>query len=246
MVFWRSSLRFLPVLFGVFAAGCAIYPEAYDGPVVSYAVKSGDTIASLSRRTGVPADSIIEINELDDPDELSAGQILYFPQGAKLARMPTRSLTAPAPSPLVGDLSFVKHSGAAPFIGKLYWPVHGGKLGSHFGARSGNFHEGIDIRADLGTSVYAAHDGVVVFSGKLWRGYGNMMILKGEGIYTVYAHNNANFLDDKEVVRAGDEIATVGQSGNASGPHLHFEVRLDDSRGYKVAVNPLIFLNGNY
>ncbi len=219
-----------------------MYSPVYEGPVVSYAVKSGDSLLSLSQRTGVPVDSIIEMNELDDPDELTAGQILYFPRGARLAREPEKSLTAGAPSPLIGDFTFVKQSDAAPMIGRLRWPVDGGTLGSHFGARSGNFHEGIDIRAEIGTSIFAAHDGIVVFSGRLWSGYGNMMVIKGDGIYTVYAHNNANFLDDQDTVRAGDEIATVGQTGNASGPHLHFEVRLDDAHGYKVAVNPLIFL----
>ena len=226
--------------------GCATYTHSFDGPTTPYVVQRGDTLGSLSDRTGVPLDSIIDINEIDDPDTLQVGQILYLPSNAKVERAPSKSITSAQPSPLVGDFSFVKYSDAEPLIGKLLWPVEEGKMGSKFGARSGRFHEGMDIRADIGRAVFAAHDGTVVFSGKLWSGYGNMIVLKGEGLYTIYAHNNINFVGDGDQVKAGDEIATVGQSGNASGPHLHFEVRIDDLQGYKVAVNPLIFLRDKY
>ena len=239
-MFCRRVFRSVFTVLAVFAAGCSVYREPYDGPVMPYAVQRGDTITDISRRSGVDVDSIIEINELDDADTLRAGQILYLPGSQRARWQPDKSPSAP--EPLVADLSFVRRSSASPLIGKLYWPVEGGKLGSHFGERSGNFHEGVDIRAEIGTSIFAAHDGVVAFSGKLWSGYGNMIIIKGDGLYTVYAHNNMNFLEEGDEVERGDEIATVGKSGNASGPHLHFEVRIDDDRGYKVAVNPLIFL----
>ncbi len=99
-------------------------------------------------------------------------------------------------------------------------------IGSPFGARWGKPHEGIDLPAPVGTPVFAAADGRVVYAGHGVRGYGNMVVLKHAGdLLTVYAHNSALLVAQGQPVRAGDRIALVGQSGHATGPHLHFEVR---------------------
>jgi murein DD-endopeptidase MepM/ murein hydrolase activator NlpD len=99
-------------------------------------------------------------------------------------------------------------------------------VGSSFGARDGRRHEGIDLPAPTGTPVYAAADGHVAYAGNGVRGYGNMVVLRHAGdLLTVYAHNAVLLVSQGAPVRAGDRIALVGQSGHATGPHLHFEVR---------------------
>ena len=80
----------------------------------------------------------------------------------------------------------------------------------------------------------AAANGEVIYSGAL-RGYGNIVILRhNDGLVTIYAHNQKNLVREGERVRRGRVIARVGQTGRASGPHLHFEVRKDN-----LARNPL-------
>jgi murein DD-endopeptidase MepM/ murein hydrolase activator NlpD len=118
------------------------------------------------------------------------------------------------------------------------WPL-AGRLSSSFGKRAQGHHDGIDITAPKGTSVYAARDGKVIFSDRL-SGYGNVLILEHSGGYTtVYAHNDANLVGKGARIRRGDRIATVGDTGRARGPHLHFEVRKSN-----VARNPLYYLPG--
>jgi murein DD-endopeptidase MepM/ murein hydrolase activator NlpD len=98
-------------------------------------------------------------------------------------------------------------------------------------------HDGIDISAPRGTAVRAAAAGRVLYSDRL-RGYGNLVILDhGDGFATVYAHNTRNDVSAGERIAAGQVIATVGETGQTSGPHLHFEVREDN-----VARDPLAYL----
>lgn len=113
-------------------------------------------------------------------------------------------------------------------------------LTSNFGPRWGKFHEGIDMKAYTNTNIYAAHDGVVVYSDKWMRGYGYMVVIKGHGIMTAYAHNNRNFVKVGQKVKKGEKLAAVGATGHATGPHLHLEVRVPVNRRW-YAVNPNFF-----
>ena len=118
----------------------------------------------------------------------------------------------------------------------LSWPI-AGQITSKYGPRRGSFHDGLDISAPLGTPILAAASGEVIYSGAL-RGYGNLVILRhSDGYVTVYAHTQKNLVQEGERVRRGQVIARVGQTGRASGPHLHFEVRKDN-----LARNPLRYL----
>ena len=118
----------------------------------------------------------------------------------------------------------------------LLWPVEG-QITSKFGPRGNSSHDGLDIAAPSGTPILAAASGEVIHSGAL-RGYGNLVILRHrDGLVTVYAHNQKNLVREGEFVRRGQAIARVGQTGRASGPHLHFEVRKDN-----LARNPLRYL----
>ncbi len=99
-------------------------------------------------------------------------------------------------------------------------------------------HRGIDLNAPKGTDVFASMDGRVVFVGRE-RAMGNYVILDhGNGVETVYGHNTRNFVQVGEVVRRGQKIAEVGRTGRATGPHVHFELRLNGTR-----INPMPYLN---
>ena len=117
------------------------------------------------------------------------------------------------------------------------WPVEGEVL-SFFGERSGRVHQGVDISAKKGTKIYAAMAGKVIYSDNELGRYGNMIIIEHKNGYsTVYAHNAKNLVKKGKRVTRGQVIALVGQTGNATGTHLHFEIR----KG-KETVNPLLYL----
>jgi murein DD-endopeptidase MepM/ murein hydrolase activator NlpD len=87
-------------------------------------------------------------------------------------------------------------------------------------------HDGIDIVAPADTPIQAAADGKVIYSDWGPGGYGRIVILQhGTDLVTVYAHNHRNLVRTGQFVRQGDQIATVGKSGRATGYHLHFEIR---------------------
>jgi murein DD-endopeptidase MepM/ murein hydrolase activator NlpD len=106
------------------------------------------------------------------------------------------------------------------------WPVADPQITSGFGIRNRRFHEGVDLRAKVGTPIYASMDGLVVYAGSKISGYGNLVILRHENeISTLYAHNKTILVKKGDFVKKGVQIAISGKSGRATGPHLHFEVR---------------------
>ena len=118
----------------------------------------------------------------------------------------------------------------------LHWPAKG-RITSAFGPRRGKPHRGIDIAGYYGAAVRAAAAGRVA-SIEWTRDYGRVLTLEHAGDYeTVYAHNQDIYVIEGARVEQGQVIADVGASGNASGPHLHFEVRIA-----KRAVDPLACL----
>jgi murein DD-endopeptidase MepM/ murein hydrolase activator NlpD len=123
------------------------------------------------------------------------------------------------------------------------WPVRGW-VTSPFGNRTSpfsgilKFHEGMDIAAQTGTPVMAPADGVVIKAG-FGTGYGNMVELShGYGIKTLFAHNSRLNVKAGQRVKRGDVISYVGDSGSSTGPHLHYEVRVNG-----LPVNPVKYLN---
>ena len=119
--------------------------------------------------------------------------------------------------------------------GAMAWPVIG-PITSEFGMRvhpiTGRYamHTGIDIGVPTGTAVHAGADGIVYFSGWNSGGYGNLvMIDNGSGIVTLYAHNSSLAVSAGTVVHRGDIVAYAGSTGNSTGPHVHFEVRVNGS-----------------
>ena len=121
--------------------------------------------------------------------------------------------------------------------GRFIWPVNGPITGSFGEARPGHMHAGIDISAPTGTPIRAADSGRVVLLGGQG-GYGNYTcVAHGGGLSTCYAHQSRFGTSQGAAVRQGQVIGYVGSTGNSSGPHLHFEVRVNGS-----PVNPLGYL----
>lgn len=110
-------------------------------------------------------------------------------------------------------------------------PTKGGYLSSLFGeVRSTSVHKGIDIAKNLGENVNAALDGKVIKAGYNSGGYGNLIVLEHENnIKTYYAHLNDIYVKDGDVIKKGDIIGSVGNTGNSTGPHLHFELRVNNT-----------------
>ena len=124
----------------------------------------------------------------------------------------------------------------APSSAGLIWPCDGVVV-SGFGMRWGRMHEGIDIGCGYGTPNRAAAAGTVIYAGWLG-GYGNLVVVDhGNGLSTAYAHASSILVRVGQVVSQGQTVSLVGSTGNSSGPHLHFEVRVNG-----VAVDPLGYL----
>ena len=101
------------------------------------------------------------------------------------------------------------------------------KVNSAFGPRGGRRHNGIDFDGDTGDSVGASLAGTIAFAG-VKRGYGNLLIVDhGNGVSTYYAHLSAMYVAEGQQVATGQIIGAVGSTGRSSGPHLHYEVRID-------------------
>eukprot|EP00959_Pyramimonas_sp_CCMP1952_P331275 6936915-Pyramimonas_sp.AAC.1 len=109
--------------------------------------------------------------------------------------------------------------------GRFECPVKQGYISSGYGPRWESFHHGIDLAANLGVPIVAAEDGVVKFA-KSNGGYGNLLTIQHMGGYTTrYGHCDKLLKKVGQRVHSGEVIATVGNTGHSTGPHLHFEVR---------------------
>ena len=135
----------------------------------------------------------------------------------------------------VGEVSGAEtNAGLVSALESLVWPLAAdgaGLLSSSYGERihplagEQRFHTGLDLRAREGTPVYASAAGRVTASGASGA-YGNLVILDhGADLQTLYAHNSRNLVRVGDVVRRGQPVALVGHTGNATGDHVHFEVR---------------------
>lgn len=123
-------------------------------------------------------------------------------------------------------------SGPTGSTGSMMWPYNG-PITSEFGWRThpiygtARYHSGLDIGADEGDPVFAADGGVVVHAGWLG-GYGYAVIIQHNGsLATLYGHNSQLLVSEGQQVRKGDTIALAGSTGDSTGPHVHFEVRLN-------------------
>lgn len=221
---------------------------------VEHRVEKGQTIYRIARAYGLSADDVMAANGISDPRSLAVGQMLRIPGAAKrvpvdeppvvegsrpapkpasaqvAASRPALRLTAVATAPRAKEVPRNRRVPPASKLkvgegsGALDWPLRGVLYG-RFGRRGNEPHDGIDLAAPKGTPVRTAGAGKVVFAGEQ-RGYGLLVIIDhGGDLVTLYAHNNDLRVRAGQDVRSGQVIATVGESGRTSGPHLHFEVR---------------------
>jgi murein DD-endopeptidase MepM/ murein hydrolase activator NlpD len=222
-------------------------------------VSTSDTLESLAARYHTDAADIIEVNQLDDP-HLVVGQTLTIP-GALSKPIPTPKPT-PTPTPTPPKPSSgggssggstrppAQYSGGSSSGGstrpptqyaggKFAWPVAGGYISQYFHYG----HYAIDIAADAGTRAMAAAGGTVIFAG--WKNNGGgyqVWIAHGSGLYTTYNHMMSVSVGRGQHVSRGQQVGRVGMTGNATGPHLHFEVWRGPVWDGGTRVNPLIYL----
>jgi lipoprotein NlpD len=212
---------------------------------VYHEVRQGQTLWSIARAYGVDVQTLARINQISDTTTLYVGQKLYVPGATQqreiVSRCPCGTETVKpssgvkALSEILRPAEEVSAAKAAHTVGTardialariaLIWPVQG-EVSRGFEQDATRRHDGTDIVAPRGTSIQAAADGEVIFSGWGPGGYGRIVILQHQAeVVTIYAHNHDNLVRLGQRVRQGEPIATVGQSGRATGNHLHFEVR---------------------
>ncbi|HUE75197.1 MAG TPA: LysM peptidoglycan-binding domain-containing M23 family metallopeptidase [Chloroflexota bacterium] len=210
------------------ATGAAIAASVPSALESSYVVEKGDTIRGIASSLGLDPLEIYRLNALDNPDQISIGQILRLPA------------SSPGLPPASTDRAALSTRGQ---VTRLAWPLYGpitttfGEVGPYWTSGS---HPGLDIGAPLGAVVRAAAAGRVVevarsgYNG----GYGHYVkIDHGSGLHTLYCHLSAVWVDVGEWVGTGDRVGAIGMTGLTTGPHLHFEVRING-----VKVDPQSFL----
>ncbi|HEX6867928.1 MAG TPA: M23 family metallopeptidase [Candidatus Limnocylindrales bacterium] len=233
-VWWANDLKTKQV-----KAGKTLRIPPVTGLIVT--VAATDTLDGLAAKYDVNSTDILATNGLEDRN-LVVGQVLVVP-GAKGKAIP-KPTTKAAQRPITRSSG----GGGTPIRppatyrgGNFTWPVVGGdnyiSQYYHYG------HYAIDIAADYGSTVRAAAAGTVVFAG--WKSNGGgyqVWIAHGSGLYTTYNHMSAISVGRGEHVGRGGHVGRVGQSGNASGPHLHFEVWRGPVWDGGRRVNPLGYL----
>ena len=199
-------------------------------------VLEGDSLESLATKHGIEADAIYEVNGLEDR-ALVIGQTLVLPGAAGAAIATPKPTVRPRTTTTTPRIS-----GPATYAGGAFgWPVSGG--GNYISQYFRYGHYGLDIAADYGSTVVAGGDGTVIFAG--WKSNGGgyqVWIAHGSGLYTTYNHMSAVTVGSGQSVGRGQQVGRVGQSGWATGPHLHFEVWRGEIWNGGRRVNPLLYL----
>jgi murein DD-endopeptidase MepM/ murein hydrolase activator NlpD len=197
---------------------------------VYHVVRSGENLFRIGKAYDVPFEELARVNGIKNAGQIHIGQRIFIPGTTR--QLPVAIITpveAPRAVPNTSDTEVIADS-------SLLSPVSG-TINSRFGPRGASFHDGIDIAAPEGTPIRAIESGEVVYSDQL-RGYGNIVIVRhAAGLVSVYAHNQANLVREGQQVARGEVIAKVGSTGRVTGPHLHFEIRRNNT-----AQDPLFYL----
>ena len=228
--------------------------------VVSYVVAAGDSLWSIANSQNLEVDTLVGSNTFKNSVVLHPGVVLRIPNqvtppvdfvslkaGSEIFLPGARPEAAVEESQTGGKksgTSSAKNSkNVVQKVSRSFrWPVMG-KINSPFGwrrhpiTRRRDFHTGLDIKAGRGTVIRSSREGKVVYSG--WMGgYGKVVVVEHSGGQsTLYAHCSSLLVKQGTKVSVGQNIARVGSTGRATGPHLHFEVRNGNS-----PVNPLPYL----
>ncbi|MBT3539250.1 M23 family metallopeptidase [Candidatus Parcubacteria bacterium] len=203
---------------------------------LTYKVSSGDTVSKIARKYDADMSDIIKHNKLQkDGADIVVGEVLLIPGGEKPRPVYTAPrYTAPTPS------SFKKIVAPAPSVsapaGSGYlWPTTITYISQYYGWR----HGGLDLAGKTGSPVYATKAGTVLKAQCGWNwGFGCYVHLDhGNGIQSLYAHASQLYVSPGDYVSQGQTIMASGNTGNSTGPHLHFEIRINGVRQ-----NPLAYI----
>lgn len=192
---------------------------------VLHDVAPGDTLESISEQYGIPVETIIayEPNNLEFPYRL-------YPETQIMVPGAIREVFVWTPPSLESVRGRSTGSGVAPLIvgtGTFIYPVNSRNFTQYYWYG----HPGIDIALGEGTAVVASDTGTVTFAGWNIYGYGNLIVVNhGNGYETFYAHLNGISVVPGQIVYQGNVIGTTGNTGNSSGPHIHFEVRINGAQ----------------
>lgn len=191
---------------------------------VYHTVADGDTLESIAEQYKANVEDIIacEGNYLTEPYTIAKGQKLIVPGGSKPYQV--RHVVAWS-----GEIP----AGAERGSGVFGWPMSG-----YITQRYHEFHPAVDIAAPEGTPIKAADSGYVAVVGRSDYGYGRYVLIDhGNGFQTLYGHFSVIFVEVGQSVGKGQTIGLCGSTGKSTGPHVHFEVKLNGVRR-----NPMIYL----
>ncbi|MFA6171423.1 MAG: peptidoglycan DD-metalloendopeptidase family protein [Patescibacteria group bacterium] len=201
---------------------------------VTYKVARGDTLTSIANRYGVSADDILKTNKLASAGGIRASEKLVIPGGRKIESTQYRQPTQVAYTGISILKNLIKPLSSKPIFGnKMNWPTSGYRITQYYSWR----HTAIDIANKVGTPIYAADAGTVVFRG--WsNGYGNNIVIDhGGGKKTRYAHLSKFYCTNGQDVEKGESIGAMGSTGWSTGSHLHFEIMINGTK-----YNPLNYV----
>lgn len=205
---------------------------------IVYVVKPGDTVESIAAEYKATPDAIYvdgyEWNQLKPGEQPAVGASLIIPGGSREFKAWALSAAENAPQQpsssgtvvARGSVGFCKDiTGGLTGTGTFIWPT-----AKHWvsGNNYAPWHPGLDLAAQMGDPIIASDNGVVVYAGWNDWGYGNLVVIDhGNGWQTWYAHNSAIYVECGQNVFQGSTIAAAGSTGRSTGPHLHFETRLN-------------------
>ena len=217
--------RLYQLLVFSFVVSCApsapvLVPKKPQG--IYHVVRAGENLFRIGKAYDVSHEELARANGIKDPGQIKVGQKIFVPGATK--QLPVAIITPVEPAPEPPTVTQPLEPDQERFI----WPVSG-TINSGFGPRGSSFHDGIDIAAPQGTPIRAVERGEVIYADQL-RGYGNIIIIRhADGLVSVYAHNESNLVRQGQTVARGETIARVGSTGRVSGPHLHFEIRKNNT-----------------
>ncbi|MGY1914341.1 M23 family metallopeptidase [Blastococcus sp. SYSU DS0973] len=226
----RSALYLAAVLVGALGVSGASVgePAAVETHTVSHSV-------SVAEQLGIEGSASAEVVDAEDTSLLR--EMVVSRNARDAERAAAANAQAEADRLATEEAARAAAEAARP---KAVLPVPGGRLTSGFGPRWGTLHAGIDLAAPMRTPEYAAMDGVVLEAGAA-SGYGLAVYIQhGNGDVTVYGHMDEILVEPGQIVRTGDTIALLGNRGQSTGPHLHFEVHVGGIDGQRI--DPLPWL----
>ncbi|MBC9784539.1 peptidoglycan DD-metalloendopeptidase family protein [Heliobacterium chlorum] len=215
--------------------------EAIPEDLATHRVAEGETLYGIARSYGLKTSELCALNHLDPNQVLAVGRTLIIPGSVETVEPPADSTAElstaeEASSNDKREAENPRFASRGALLSSMRFPLEG-IITSTFGPRHKSFHHGVDIATDTGKTIRVAQSGQVSYAGWLPI-YGNTVIVDHAfGVSTLYAHASKLLVEKGDKLDKGDSLALVGSTGVATGPHLHFEVRLD-----RQAVNPLAYI----